>query len=99
MVSGLGVFLDAEATLVFFFWEPKSSLDFLFLLVTSAILRIIRKKCEISTMKFTVADGRTSRVAKRLELEGRFPNFFWPPPAGLGSLKIHLPDLYYVAAG
>lgn len=46
MVSGLGVLLDAVATLDFFFWEPRSSLDFLFLLVTSAILKNLRKKVQ-----------------------------------------------------
>lgn len=46
MVSGLGVFLDAVATFDFFFWEPRSSLDFLFLLVTSAILKNLRKKMQ-----------------------------------------------------
>lgn len=46
MVSGLGAFLAAVATLDFFFWEPRSSLDFLFLLVTSAILKGFRKKVQ-----------------------------------------------------
>lgn len=48
MLSGFDLFDDAEATLVFFFWAPWSSLDFLFLLLMSAILRVLCNKYRIS---------------------------------------------------
>lgn len=81
----LGSFVDAAATLVFFFWDPWSSFDFLFLLLpTSAILRMFCKRCRNSQNKFAFAGRRTSQVAGGPEIEGRFPNFFWSPLAEFG---------------